>query len=147
ISPYATRLRSVLEAGLSEADVPVLIGTLGKAVGTSGAFVAGPAVLMDYLVQKARTYIYTTAMPPALAKATCASIDLIERDDARRSHLRALIARFRAGAQELGYQLMPSYTPIQPIMVRSEERRVGKECRSRWAASLAERDVRVSLRS
>src|SRR5690554_7560651 len=67
---------SVLEAGLSEADVPVLIGTLGKAVGTSGAFVAGPAVLMDYLVQKARTYIYTTAMPPALAKATCASIEI-----------------------------------------------------------------------
>ena len=72
---------------------------------------------MDYLVQKARTYIYTTAMPPALAKATYASIDLIEQDDARRSHLQALIARFRAGAQELGYQLMPSYTPIQPIMV------------------------------
>lgn len=108
---------SVLEAGLSEVEVPVLIGTLGKAVGTSGAFVAGPAVVMDYLVQKARTYIYTTAMPPALAKATCASIDLIERDDARRSRLRALIARFRAGAQELGYQLMPSHTPIQPIMV------------------------------
>lgn len=108
---------SVLEAGLSEAEVPVLIGTLGKAVGTSGAFVAGPAVVMDYLVQKARTYIYTTAMPPALAKATCASIDLIERDDARRSRLRVLIARFRAGAQELGYQLMPSHTPIQPIMV------------------------------
>lgn len=108
---------SVLAAGLSEADVPVLIGTLGKAVGTSGAFVAGPAVVMDYLVQKARTYIYTTAMPPALAKATYASIDLIEQDDARRSHLQALIARFRAGAQELGYQLMPSYTPIQPIMV------------------------------
>ena len=108
---------SVLEAGLSEADVPVLIGTLGKAVGTSGAFVAGPEVLMDYLVQKARTYIYTTAMPPALAKATYASIDLIEQDDARRTHLQALIARFRAGAQELGYQLMPSYTPIQPIMV------------------------------
>jgi len=64
---------SVAESGLTEADVPVLIGTLGKAVGTSGAFVAGPALLMDYLVQKARTYIYTTAMPPAIASATCAS--------------------------------------------------------------------------
>src|SRR5690554_4640326 len=72
---------SVLEAGLSEDDVPVLIGTLGKAVGTSGAFVAGPAGLMEYLVQKARTYIYTTAMPPALAAATCASLELIEADD------------------------------------------------------------------
>ncbi|WP_431475374.1 8-amino-7-oxononanoate synthase [Marinobacter sp. KM021] len=108
---------SVLEAGLSEDEVPVLIGTLGKAVGTSGAFVAGPEVLMDYLVQKARTYIYTTAMPPAVALASCASIDLIEQDDARRAHLQALIARFRSGAQQLGYQLMPSHTPIQPIMV------------------------------
>lgn len=108
---------SVAELGLSEDEVPVLIGTLGKAVGTSGAFVAGPRVLMDYLVQKARTYIYTTAMPPAIAMATCASLDLIERDDERRAHLRELIERFRRGASELGYQLMPSETPIQPIMV------------------------------
>lgn len=108
---------SVAEFGLSEEDVPVLIGTLGKAAGTSGAFVAGPAVLMDYLVQKARTYIYTTAMPPALAFATCASIDLIEGGDGRRSHLQSLIDRFRREAEGLGYSLMPSRTPIQPIMV------------------------------
>lgn len=108
---------SVADAGLSEADVPVLIGTLGKAVGTSGAFVAGPELLMDYLVQKARTYIYTTAMPPAIAMATCASLDLIERDDDRRRHLKGLIATFREKAGAMGYQLMPSETPIQPIMV------------------------------
>ena len=108
---------SVPELGLSEQDVPVVIGTLGKAVGTSGAFVAGPEVLMDYLVQKARTYIYTTAMPPAIARATCASIDLIERDDARRAHVLDLVARFRREAAALGYQLMPSQTPIQPILV------------------------------
>ena len=108
---------SVLEAGLSEEDVPVLIGTLGKAVGTSGAFVAGPEWLTEYLIQKARTYIYTTAMPPAVAAATCASLDRIEADDARREHLNQLIARFRAGAENLGYELMPSQTPIQPIMI------------------------------
>jgi len=108
---------SVAELGLSEDDVPVLIGTLGKAVGTSGAFVAGPQILMDYLVQKARTYIYTTAMPPAIADATVASLDLIEQDDERRAHLRDLIEHFRRGAANLGYQLMPSDTPIQPIMV------------------------------
>ncbi|RMJ04034.1 8-amino-7-oxononanoate synthase [Marinobacter litoralis] len=112
---------SVLEAGLSEDEVPVLIGTLGKAVGTSGAFVAGPEVLMDYLVQKARTYIYTTAMPPAMAIATCASLNLIESDDQRRAHLNELIVRFREGAQALGYELMPSYTPIQPIMIGGNE--------------------------
>ncbi|MEX2476490.1 8-amino-7-oxononanoate synthase [Marinobacter sp.] len=108
---------SVPAHGLTEVDVPLVIGTLGKAIGTSGAFVAGPAVLIDYLVQKARTYIYTTAMPPSLAAATCASIDLIERDDDRRAHLKQLVARFRNGARQLGYQLMDSTTPIQPILV------------------------------
>ncbi|MBW4933888.1 8-amino-7-oxononanoate synthase [Marinobacter sp. F4206] len=108
---------SIAAQGLSEADVPVLIGTLGKAVGTSGAFVAGSSVLMEYLVQKARTYIYTTAMPPAIAAATTASIDLIEKDDERRQHLQALVDRFRNEASALGYELMPSTTPIQPIMV------------------------------
>ncbi|MDL0432092.1 8-amino-7-oxononanoate synthase [Marinobacter sp. TBZ242] len=108
---------SLIEQGLTEDDVPVLIGTLGKAVGTSGAFVAGPKLLMDYLVQKARTYIYTTAMPPAIAAATCTSLDLIEREDSRRSHLQLLIAEFRREAAALGFRLMPSRTPIQPIMV------------------------------
>ncbi len=105
------------DLGLSEEDVPILIGTLGKAVGTSGAFVAGSKMMMDYLVQKARTYIYTTAMPPAIAAATCASIDLIEREQHRRDHLQKLISRFRAEASAMGYSLMPSETPIQPIMI------------------------------
>ncbi|SFM90956.1 8-amino-7-oxononanoate synthase [Marinobacter pelagius] len=112
---------SVLDAGLTEEDVPVLIGTLGKAVGTSGAFVAGSELLMDYLVQKARTYIYTTAMPPAVAMATCTSLDVIERGDYLRSHLEALIERFRTGARALGYELMASHTPIQPIMVGTND--------------------------
>ncbi|GAA3573716.1 8-amino-7-oxononanoate synthase [Marinobacter xestospongiae] len=108
---------SLEHLGLSEQEVPLLIGTLGKAVGTSGAFVAGPQLLIDYLVQKARTYIYTTAMPPAVAKATCAALDLVEQGQARRRHLAHLIRRFREETQALGYQLMPSATPIQPIMV------------------------------
>lgn len=108
---------SLEHLGLSEQEVPLLIGTLGKAVGTSGAFVAGPQLLIDYLVQKARTYIYTTAMPPAVAKATCAALDLVEQGQARRRHLAHLIRRFREESKALGYQLMPSATPIQPIMV------------------------------
>jgi len=108
---------SLASMGLTEEEVPVLIGTLGKAVGTSGAFVAGSQVLMDYLVQKARTYIYTTAMPPAIAAATCASLDLIEREQNRRDHLQALIGRFREQVAAMGYQLMASETPIQPIML------------------------------
>jgi 8-amino-7-oxononanoate synthase len=108
---------SAASLGLSEEDIPVVIGTFGKAFGTSGAFAAGPALLMDYLVQKARTYIYTTAMPPALAIATCTSLTLVEREHWRRTHLQKLIRRFRTAMAELGYELMPSDTPIQPVLI------------------------------
>ncbi|WP_148863462.1 8-amino-7-oxononanoate synthase [Marinobacter fonticola] len=108
---------SAAHFGLSQDDVPIVIGTLGKAFGTSGAFVAGSALMMDYLVQKARTYIYTTAMPPAVAQATCTSIRLVREADDRREHLARLVVRFRREAARLGYALMPSDTPIQPIMV------------------------------
>ena len=97
---------SLAAAGLTEADVPLVIGTFGKAFGTSGAFVSGSALMMDYLVQKARTYIYTTAMPPALALASIASIRLVEQEQWRRDHLAALIRRFRSAMTELGYDLM-----------------------------------------
>lgn len=108
---------SVDHFGLSAEDVPIVIGTLGKAFGTSGAFVAGSQLMMDYLVQKARTYIYTTAMPPAIARATCTSVTLLEQGDDRRDHLARLIARFRREASAMGYTLMPSDTPIQPILL------------------------------
>ncbi|MEX0606130.1 MAG: 8-amino-7-oxononanoate synthase [Marinobacter sp.] len=108
---------SVFAAGLTEEEAPLVIGTFGKAFGSSGAFVVGPELLMDYLVQKARTYIYTTAMPPALAIANQASIDLVERDDERRYHLQRLIKRFRSAMTVLGYSLLPSITAIQPVMV------------------------------
>jgi len=105
--------------GLSQAEVPVLMGTLGKGLGTAGAFVAGSRDLIDYLIQKARTYIYTTAMPPALAAATLCSLRLSREEHWRREHLQDLIRQFRAGAESLGYRLMPSDSPIQPIEVGS----------------------------
>lgn len=108
---------AVLAAGLSQSQVPLVVGTLGKAFGASGAFVAGPELLLDYLVQKARAYIYTTAMPPALARAAAVAVDLAEQGDDRRAHLQDLITRFRARAEALGYALVPSATPIQPIMI------------------------------
>ncbi|WP_339800985.1 8-amino-7-oxononanoate synthase [uncultured Marinobacter sp.] len=108
---------AVLAAGLSQSQVPLVVGTLGKAFGASGAFVAGPELLLDYLVQKARAYIYTTAMPPALARAAAVAVDLAEQGDDRRAHLQDLITRFRVRAEALGYALMPSATPIQPIMI------------------------------
>jgi 8-amino-7-oxononanoate synthase len=108
---------SVAEAGLSQHDVPVLMATLGKALGCSGAFVAGSADMIDGLVQSARTYIYTTAMPPALAAATLAAVRLAQTETWRRDKLNTLIARFRHGAAELGLPLMPSPTAIQPLLL------------------------------
>ncbi|WP_409311945.1 8-amino-7-oxononanoate synthase [Pseudomonas putida] len=103
--------------GLGMDDVPVLIGTLGKACGTAGAFVAGSEALIEALVQFARPYIYTTSQPPALACATLKSLELLRRETWRREHLAALIRQFREGAQQLGLQLMDSPTPIQPIVI------------------------------
>jgi len=98
-------------------DVPVLIGTLGKACGTAGAFVAGSEELIEALVQFARPYIYTTSQPPALACATLKSLELLRRETWRREHLAALIRQFRQGASQIGLQLMDSPTPIQPIVI------------------------------
>lgn len=103
--------------GLSMADVPILIGTLGKAFGSFGAFVSGSEELIEYLIQKARPYIYTTALPPALAEATRVSLKLVQSEHWRREKLQALIKQFRHGAAELGLQLMDSATPIQPLLI------------------------------
>jgi len=107
--------------GLGQDRLPILMGTLGKGVGTAGAFVAGSATLIEYLVQFSRPYIYTTSMPPAVAEATRASLKLVQSEHWRRQHLNALIQQFRAGAEQLGLQLMASQTPIQPVLVGSGE--------------------------
>jgi 8-amino-7-oxononanoate synthase len=103
--------------GLSQEDVPVLVGTLGKAFGTAGAFVAGSEELIESLIQFARPYIYTTSQPPALACATLKSLELLRSEHWRREHLQVLIKQFRRGAEQIGLQLMDSATPIQPIMI------------------------------
>ena len=108
---------SIDQAGLSQQEVPVLMGTLGKAFGVTGAFVAGSGVLTETLIQQARSYIYTTAMPAALAEATRVSLGIVRDESWRRDRLHSLIERFRAGAGEIGLRLMPSRTPIQPILL------------------------------
>ena len=95
----------------------VYVGTLGKAAGVFGAFVAGTREVVEWLLQRARTYIFTTGSPPMLASALLASLDLIEREEWRREHLRALIARFRAEVRGLPWHLLPSQTAIQPLIV------------------------------
>ncbi len=108
--------------GLEQDDVQVLVGTLGKAFGTAGAFVAGSELLVETLIQNARTYIYTTAMPPAIAAATRVSLKLLQTEHWRRERLAELISRFRMGAHQLGYELMDSASPIQPILIGNEEK-------------------------
>lgn len=112
----------VEQQGLSVDDVPVLMGTLGKGFGTAGAFIAGSQVLIETLIQHARSYIYTTAMPPAVAAATLTSLRLVRQGQQLRQNLAALIAQFRQGAGQLGLRLMDSDTPIQPILVGSSDR-------------------------
>lgn len=103
--------------GLATDKVPILMGTLGKAFGCFGAFVAGSEELIETLIQHARTYIYTTATPAALAEASRTSLRLVREDSWRRERLQSLIARFKAGAAELGLQLLASDTPIQPLLI------------------------------
>ncbi|MGB1540607.1 MAG: aminotransferase class I/II-fold pyridoxal phosphate-dependent enzyme, partial [Cycloclasticus sp.] len=102
-------------------QVPVLMATFGKALGTSGAFIAGSDELIEMLIQKARTYIFTTAMPPAIMAATRQSLRRCQEDTWRREKLVSLVSRFRHGAKQLGLHLLPSDSPIQPVILGSNE--------------------------
>lgn len=96
---------------------PIVVGTLGKAIGTGGAFVAADELVIETLIQQARSYVYTTAQPPAIAAATLVSLELVETEQWRRDKLQQLIQQFRQGAEQLGLKLMPSMTPIQPVII------------------------------
>lgn len=126
------------EAGLAQSDVPVLMGTLGKAFGVAGAFVAGSELLIETLIQQARSYIYTTAMPAALAEATRTSLRIVREERWRRDKLESLMWRFREGAEAIGLSLMPSRTPIQPILLGEPEKAVA------WSRRLEEQGFLVT---
>ena len=111
---------SVAATGLGVEDVPVLMATLGKAVGTFGAFVAGSDALIESLVQRGRTYVYTTALPPAVAAATRVALRIVRDEGWRRDRLRAHVEQFRHGASELGLALTASRSPIQPLVLGDE---------------------------
>ena len=124
--------------GLGVQRLPVLMGTLGKGAGSFGAFVAGDNDLIEYLINTARPYIYTTALPPAVAAASRASLVLIRAGQGLRESLRERITQFRNGASILGLDLMPSDTPIQPILLGSNERALA------WSAALERQGCLVS---
>ena len=111
-------------AGLEVFSVPVLMATLGKALGTAGAFVAGSEVLIEGLIQQSRNYIYTTALPPAVAAASLEALSLLREEPWRREYLAQLIVRFRVGAEQLGLPLMISASAIQPLLVGDAARAV-----------------------
>jgi 8-amino-7-oxononanoate synthase len=113
---------SVEHFGLGQDDVPIYMATLGKALGTFGAFIAGSRELIDYLTNFARPYIYTTAMPPAVAAATRQSLKLLQEEAWRRDYLQQLIQQLRTGLTEQGWSLMPSVTAIQPIVLGEESK-------------------------
>ncbi len=95
----------------------LVMGTLGKAAGAAGAFVAGSENVIEWVLQKARTYSFSTAEPPLIAHALLKSIDLIEQGDIRRRHLAALIAQLRGALQLKRWRLLPSDTAIQPLLI------------------------------
>ena len=99
----------------------LLMGTLGKAAGVGGAFVAGSATAIEYLLQKGRSYIFTTAAPPAIACALSKSLEIIRNGDALRASLMARIAQLRDGLAGLPWALLPSLTAIQPLIVGDNE--------------------------
>lgn len=109
------------DAGLSSRELPLYVGTLGKALGGFGAFVAGDDALIDYLIQFARPYIYTTAIPPAVAEAMLDNLERLQNDDLRTT-LNGHIQYFREQAQHRQLPLMASQSPIQPLLIGDERR-------------------------
>ena len=102
----------------------IYMATLGKAAGVFGAFVAAEQVVIDTLINHARSYVYTTATPPALAMTLLESLRLIEQGEQRRADLQSLIAQLREGLQNLPWTLMPSATAIQPLLVGENHRAI-----------------------
>ncbi|WP_242392952.1 8-amino-7-oxononanoate synthase [Anaeromyxobacter oryzisoli] len=114
-------------AGLAEAlgvadRVDVHMGTLGKALGAFGAYVAGARPLVDLLVSRARTFVFTTALPPAACAAALAGLEVVAAEPARRAHVLALTERAKAGLSRLGFDTSRVVAPILPVVLGSEAR-------------------------
>jgi len=122
---------------LSQEDVPILMGTLGKAFGVMGAFVAGSEELIESLIQSARSYIYTTALPPAAAQATLAALDLVKSGRDLRAALQRNIAQLRQGCTQMGLAIQASDTAIQALVLGESATAL------QWSAALRQRGLLV----
>ena len=131
---------SVDAAGLAADDVPLRLVTFGKALGSVGAAVVGDADLIGHLAETARPYIYTTALPPSQAAATRAAVRIARAGDDLRARLAANIERLKQGMRANGLALMPSDTPIQPLLVGSDAHALAMaaalEERGYWVAAI-----------
>lgn len=108
-------------AALSQEQLPILMATLGKALGVSGAFIAGSQKLIDTMVNGARSYIYSTAMPPAMASAARAALRVVQQEPQRREYLQDIIRHFQNGLQAQGFSVSRSPTAIQVLVVVENE--------------------------
>ena len=102
-------------------QIPFQMGTLGKAFGSSGAYLAGPSTLIRYLINTSRSFIFTTAPPPSSAAAATAALRVMRREPERRARLWANRERLFSGLLQLGFNLSPSVSPIMPILVGNAE--------------------------
>lgn len=125
---------------LSQSQLPIYMATLGKALGGFGAFVAGSEALIESLIQFARPYIYTTALPPSVAAANLAALQLLSEEAWRRDRLRDHIQNFKAAAVEHGWPLMPSDTAIQPLLIGDSHQalRISEQLQARgiWVSAI-----------
>jgi glycine C-acetyltransferase/8-amino-7-oxononanoate synthase len=113
--------RGTIEHFGLDAQIPFHMGTLGKAFGSSGAYLAGSSTLIHYLMNTSRSFIFTTAPPPSSAAAATAALRIMQREPERRARLWANRERLFAGLTQLGFSLSPSVTPIMPILVGNAE--------------------------
>jgi glycine C-acetyltransferase len=118
--------------------VPIQIGTLSKALGTLGGFVAAPEAVVDYLRVRGRPYLFSTSQPPSVAAAGIAAVELLLSDAARRERLRSSAERFRSGLRELGYDTGASVTPIIPVLLGDERRATALSAALRGRGVLAQ---------
>ncbi|MEW6734535.1 MAG: 8-amino-7-oxononanoate synthase [Acidobacteriota bacterium] len=130
---YGKRGSGLIEAGEIDNDVFISINTAGKALGVSGAFVAGPQWAIDYLVQRARTLIFSTAPSPALAAALAASLELISSEPERRAKLSWLVEQFRKLLEENGVAIPADCSQIIPIILGNNTRAMAIADKLRWA--------------
>ena len=121
VGVYGPRGSGLIEMTGIEADVFVSVNTAGKALGVSGAFVAGPAWAIDYLIQRARPFVFSTAAPPALAAALDASLELLDSEPDRREQLASRVRRLRNQLGEAGIAVPPGASQIIPVLIGDNE--------------------------